>query len=1174
MLKACIAAAALGRLAAASTQYASTPLLSTRDTSLAGTNSSGNLPCDALIDAGLGDRLLFANNPAYEPHVLSWYAATNQLRPYCFVLPQSTEEVSTALTALVQANDGAGDWHIALRSGGHGFANNIASGVTIDLTMMNSSSYDSEANVVKIQPGGRWRNVYADLEKFGVTATGGRDGDVGVGGFLLGGGNSFFSGRMGFGCDSVVNFEVVLANGTIINANSTANEGLWRALRGGTGNFGIVTRFDMEAIPSRDLYYDLRYLNVSHSEDVIDAVVGYANQDQSLSDNALVTFFAHNVSAMPETYIGTINVNTKGNGNASTAFDKVKTLPTIYKATTFESMAKAAQGSQLPGGFRGASTTLTFHNDPQILRRCVELHEDLIQRLKTSIGEENFTTMLFFQPIPSYMGEIAKQRGGDMLGLDAIKHNAILWTAGAAVNTDEALAIALYETNVMTAQVKEFAKSVNGDLDFIYLNYADASQDPLGSYGAANIQHMRDMAAQYDPTEVFQKRVPGGFKISRCDSCKTRKTKCDRRSPCSCCVTLNIACRVTRRTTEKRQRVLLSSKYDEAVQDVSRQLSDVKEMLQALMLTKDPGSSSTVASSEPTHSTPPPIIDEQVPSLSSAHEGYNGDSSFQSHAHRVKNALEATLAASELIDVEALDTTTTLSPHKVAERLRDVNKPYDIALDRVSLKPPPQPYDLDFGNMPLPPVDIILRLLRLAKVHKQRFFVDIPLFEEDEFIDMCRGVYFATEPISLWTWICVNVGLYYLILGMTEEDCGRLATTVEAMRSYCPLLKANAEAAMQSLRLCSEPSTESCRALAVLVSMLLSAAARASLDLGLHRLPSHVDSEDIYHKTRIFWHIYCWEKGLSMTCGRTPVIHHYDVTTHHPAVYRDRNSATAPERVYLAFLDYAILTGEIQKTLFSASALRISPQDRIQHAWQFASKLKEIRESVKDANQEDPTWNDMFNAAAMLVDIMTYSLLTIVYRILPPSSAQSHPLQCSDECVDSARMALSRLVKIGEDRIQTDLVGWSMLLNIILSLVPFVPFIVLAGNAIATSSSTDLALLSSVVSVLAPTAPNCPTTQKIHDACEKLGRIASLVVSTANRGPLNPEECPQPPRNDLPLEDLSGLPDRATQFPIDYGFPMAQQDWDSVMNGFESELGGYDSRALTNIIEPYIHTGW
>ncbi|KAI0376816.1 hypothetical protein F5Y04DRAFT_273468 [Hypomontagnella monticulosa] len=1166
MLKICIAAAALGKLAVATTQFASTSLLPTRDTNLGGTNSSGNLPCDALINAGLGERLLFANNPGYEPHVLSWYAATNQLRPYCFVLPQNTEEVSTALTALVNANDGAGDWHIALRSGGHGFANNIVNGVTIDLSMMNSSSYDPEANVAKIQPGGRWRDVYADLEKFGVTATGGRDGDVGVGGFLLGGGNSFFSGRMGFGCDSVVNFEVVLANGTIINANSTANEGLWRALKGGTGNFGIVTRFDMEAIPARDLYYDLRYLNVSHSEEVIDAVVGYANQDQSLSDNALVAFYAHNISAMPETYIGTINVNTKGNGNASTAFDQVKALPTIYKATAFESMAKAAQGSQLPGGFRGASTTLTFHNDPQILRRCVELHEDLIQRLKSSIGEENFTTMLFFQPIPSYMGEIAKQRGGDMLGLDAIKNNAVLWTAGAAVNTDEALAIAQYETNVMTAQVKEFAKSVNGDLDFIYLNYADASQDPIGNYGAANIQHMRDMAAEYDPTGVFQKRVPGGFKISR--------TKCDRRSPCSCCVTLNVACRTTRRATEKRQRVLLSSKYDEAVQDVSRQLSDVKEMLQTLMLTKDPGSYSTAASSEAIHSTPPPIIDEQVPSLSSVHEGYNGDSSFQSHAHRVKNALEATLAASELINMEALDTSTTLSPQKVAELLHDENRPYAATLDHASSKSLPRSYDLDFGNMPLPPVDIILKLLRLAKAHKQRFFIDIPLFDEDEFIDMCRGVYFATEPISLWTWICVNVGLYYLVLGMNEEDCGRMGTTIENMRSYCPLLKANAEAAMQSLRLCSEPSTESCRALAILVRhgtiawRLLSAAARASLDLGLHRLPFQMDGPEIYLKNRIFWHIYCWEKGLSITCGRTPVIHHYDVTTPHPATTADS------DRVYLAFLDYAILTGEIQKTLFSGSALRISPQDRIQHAKKFAAKLKDIRESIKDANQEDPTWNDMFNAAAILVDIMTYSLLTIVYRILPPSSTQSHPLQCSDECVETARMALSKLVQIGEDRIQDDLVGWSMLLNIILSLVPFVPFIVLAGNAIATSSSTDLALLSSVVSILAPTASNCPTTQKIHDACEKLGRIASLIVSTANRDPLIREDCHQAPRNDLPLHDISGIPDGTDQFPIDYGFPMAQQDWDSVMNGFESELGGYDSRALTNIIEPYIHTAW
>lgn len=60
---------------------------------------------------------------------------------------------------------------------------------------------------------------------------------------------------------------------------------------------------------------------------------------------------------------------------------------------------------------------------------------------------------------------------------------------------------------------------------------------------------------------------------------------------------------------------------------------------------------------------------------------------------------------------------------------------------------------------------------------------------------------------------------------------------------------------------------------------LVSAAARACLDLGFHRLSENVGSQDHMQKASVFWHIYCWEKGLAMTSGRTPIIHHYDVTT-------------------------------------------------------------------------------------------------------------------------------------------------------------------------------------------------------------------------------------------------------------------------------------------------------
>lgn len=64
-------------------------------------------------------------------------------------------------------------------------------------------------------------------------------------------------------------------------------------------------------------------------------------------------------------------------------------------------------------------------------------------------------------------------------------------------------------------ELEDLAKQVDGHVGFRYLNYADGSQDPLASYGADNIRKMKAAAAKYDPNGVFQKRVPGGFKISK-----------------------------------------------------------------------------------------------------------------------------------------------------------------------------------------------------------------------------------------------------------------------------------------------------------------------------------------------------------------------------------------------------------------------------------------------------------------------------------------------------------------------------------------------------------------------------------------------------------------------------------------------------------------------------------
>lgn len=203
--------------------------------------------------------------------------------------------------------------------------------MTIDLTHLNTTTFDPETSIASVATGSRWLDAYVELEKHGVSVTGGREGVVGVGGFLLGGGNSWYTARTGFGCDGVVNFEVVLANGEIVNANATANTDLWRALKGGGSNFGIVTRFDLETYPTGNLTLEQRMISTDYSNEFVDALVGFTNLGQSFHDNALLAI----VRYQPETrniVMLAMETNTANDANTS-AFDGFNRLPTTTPST-------------------------------------------------------------------------------------------------------------------------------------------------------------------------------------------------------------------------------------------------------------------------------------------------------------------------------------------------------------------------------------------------------------------------------------------------------------------------------------------------------------------------------------------------------------------------------------------------------------------------------------------------------------------------------------------------------------------------------------------------------------------------------------------------------------------------------------------------------------------------
>jgi hypothetical protein len=160
--------------------------------------------------------------------------------------------------------------------------------------------------------------------------------------------------------------------------------------------------------------------------------------------------------------------------------------------------------------------TSTFGADTDLLKTIKGLYEDFLVDLWTLLPADAFETQIVFQPIPSYLAQTGERKGGNVLGLDSsLTKNAVLFllTLKTITAADEAVIHA--RGGVFFARVDEAVKASGNSLPFVYLNYANPSQDPLGSYGVENVEFIRKVSTKYDPQDVFQRRVPGGFKISR-----------------------------------------------------------------------------------------------------------------------------------------------------------------------------------------------------------------------------------------------------------------------------------------------------------------------------------------------------------------------------------------------------------------------------------------------------------------------------------------------------------------------------------------------------------------------------------------------------------------------------------------------------------------------------------
>ncbi|KAG8156606.1 hypothetical protein KVR01_013557 [Diaporthe batatas] len=438
----------------------------------------------------------------------------SDLRPACIFLPRSKEEVAAFIRAVSPFN---GEVQFAIRAGGRqplpGCAN-VNGGITVDLRSL--KGLHLQDGQVQVAAGQDWGSVYEYLEPHGLAVTGGMSTTGGIGGLATQGGLSFYSSREGFICDNVVNYEVVVASGEILNANAKENSDLWVALRGGGNNLGIVTRFDFRTFKQGPIYAGMVWYFKPSFADQMKALVKELNAPDASVETHLMLSIAY--------------AQVFGNGNDVVCLNQLYYTqpvddPPALAPFTHVQPQRAEMNSMKIQTLVEASTEQSAAGQSMI--RCLYMNVNVKADVETLItGGDIWCEELeavkdvaglmcsyTLQPYPVSQLKKTREHGGNVLGLDPSGGpvvNVLLLSYWADKKDDERMMAFMKKA---LKRIEENAEARGQLIPFIYWNYAFSHQDPLRSYGEDNVRKLRDASKKYDPKGLFQVACPGGFKL-------------------------------------------------------------------------------------------------------------------------------------------------------------------------------------------------------------------------------------------------------------------------------------------------------------------------------------------------------------------------------------------------------------------------------------------------------------------------------------------------------------------------------------------------------------------------------------------------------------------------------------------------------------------------------------
>ncbi|MEW2428606.1 FAD-binding protein [Micromonospora sp. NPDC047644] len=428
-------------------------------------------------------RLLTPGDPGYDAARTVWNAMIDR-RPQLIVQAVSVADVVAAVRLAREI-----DLEIGVRCGGHNVAGLAvpANGLMIDLTPLNGVRVDPIRRRARVQGGALLGALDRASQPYGLATTAGNVSHTGVGGLTLGGGMGWLARQHGLACDNVVSYTMVTADGEVVTASRTENPDLYWGLRGGGGNFGIVTDFEFELhhTGTETLVAEVDF----RAEDAVPVLEGWRDLNAVAPRQATFTADVHSTARGPIATVGFVWVGDPAPGHRLLPALRALGRPVAERVTT-PSYLELQQRDDTVGGhaYRRYSSAHYLRRFPAaaieafLLRGASDLH--------TGAGLANVG-------LQAHGGAIADVADADA----AFSHRGTVFEFGAGSRWIEPS-----EDDIRMAAARGAAAALDPYADGVYVNSIAADEGQSGvrrAYPAAKLARLTALKTIWDPHNVF-----------------------------------------------------------------------------------------------------------------------------------------------------------------------------------------------------------------------------------------------------------------------------------------------------------------------------------------------------------------------------------------------------------------------------------------------------------------------------------------------------------------------------------------------------------------------------------------------------------------------------------------------------------------------------------------------